>query len=114
MKRKLVLGLVIIPLGVALIALAVVNREPVGLILDPFGGTHGYMVQAPMFLFLLLAFALGLLIGGFASWLNQGKWRRTARSEAREARDWRQQADRLERQLESVHAAQQRPQLPAQ
>lgn len=113
MTRKFVLGLVIIPLGLALIALAVVNRRPAELILDPFGGDHGYMVEAPLFLFLLFAFALGLLFGGFASWLDQGKWRRTAKAEAREARDWRRQADRLERELESVHASQQRPQLPA-
>ena len=114
MTRKFVLGLVIIPLGLALIALAVVNRGPAELILDPFGGDHGDMVEAPLFLFLLCAFALGLLLGGFASWLNQGKWRRTAKAEAREAQDWRRQADRLERELESVHASQQRPQLPAQ
>ena len=114
MTRKLVLGVVIIPLGLALIALAVVNRGPAELILDPFGGDHGYMVEAPLFLLLLCAFALGLLLGGFASWLNQGKWRRTAKAEAREARDWRRQADRLERELESVHATQQRPQIPSQ
>lgn len=114
MTRKLVLGLVIIPLGLALIALAVVNRGPAELILDPFGGDQGYTVEAPLFLFLLCAFTLGLLIGGFASWINQGKWRRTARAEAREACDWRRQADRLERELESANTSQQRPQLPAQ
>lgn len=114
MTRKLVLGLVVIPLGLALIALAVVNRSPAELILDPFGGEQGYIVEAPLFLFLLCPFALGLLTGGFASWLSQGKWRRTARAEAREARDWRRQADRLERELESVNASQQRPQIPAE
>ncbi|HML91415.1 LapA family protein [Methyloceanibacter sp.] len=114
MTRKLVFGLVVIPLGALLIALAVVNRQPAELVLDPFGGGQGYMVEAPFFLFLLCAFALGLLIGGFASWLNQGKWRRTARDEAREARDWRRQADRLERELETANAApRQRPQLPS-
>ena len=115
MTRKLILVLLVIPLGLVLIALAVVNRRPAELILDPFGsGTQGLMVEAPFFLFLLCAFALGLLIGGFASWLNQGRWRRTAREEAREARDWRRQADRLERELQTANAAQQRPQLPAQ
>ena len=115
MTRKLVLALVVIPLGALLIALAVVNRKPAELMLDPFGGAEqSFMIEAPFFLFLIGAFALGLLIGGFASWLNQGKWRRTAREEAREARDWRRQADRLERELETANAAQDRPQLPAQ
>jgi hypothetical protein len=111
--RKLILVLVVLPLGVVLIALAVVNREPATLILDPFGGTEPSLkVQAPFFLFLLGAFALGLVVGGIASWLNQGKWRRTAREEAREARDWRRQAGQLEKELEGLSPGT-HPQLPA-
>jgi hypothetical protein len=111
--RKLILALVVVPLGVVLIALAVVNRSPATLILNPFGGTElNLTLQAPFFLFLIGAFALGLIVGGMASWLNQGKWRRTAREEAREARDWRRQADRLEKELETLNPAP-RPQLPA-
>lgn len=114
MWRKLILALVIVPLGLVLIALAVVNRAPAELILDPFGGTEPNLtLQAPFFLFLLGAFALGLVVGGVASWVNQGKWRRTAREEAREARDWRRHADRLERELESLSPAGERPQLTA-
>jgi uncharacterized integral membrane protein len=113
--RKLILALVVVPLGVVLIALAVVNRAPTELILDPLGGTEPSLtVEAPFFLFLLGAFAIGLVIGGLASWFNQGKWRRTAREEAREARDWRRQADRLEKELESLDPAHHRPQLPAE
>ena len=101
MWRKLILALVVVPLGVALIALAVVNRKSAVLVLDPFGGTEPNLsVEAPFFLFLLGAFTIGLLVGGMASWLSQGKWRRTAREEAREARAWRRQADRLEKELE--------------
>jgi hypothetical protein len=110
--RKLILALVVVPLGVVLIALAVVNRKPAVLILDPFGGTGPNLtLQAPFFLFLIGAFGVGLIVGGVASWLNQGKWRRTAREEAREARDWRRQADRLEKELESLDPASHRPQL---
>jgi hypothetical protein len=110
--RKLILALVVVPLGVVLIALAVVNRAPTVLILDPFGGAEpNFSVQAPFFLFLLAAFALGLAVGGVASWVNQGKWRRTAREEAREARDWRRQADHLEKELESLNPAGERPRL---
>jgi len=111
--RKLILALVVVPLGVVLIALAVVNRSPATLILDPFGGSEPSLtLEAPFFLFLIGAFALGLIVGGIASWLNQSKWRRTAREEAREARDWRRQADRLEKELETLSPAT-HPQLPA-
>jgi hypothetical protein len=112
--RKLVLVLVVLPLAVVLIALAVVNRKPALLILDPFGGAEsGMSLEAPLFLFLLGAFALGLVVGGIATWIGQGKWRRLAREETRQARDWRRQADRLEKELDSTDRAP-RAQLPAQ
>jgi Lipopolysaccharide assembly protein A domain len=113
--RKLILALVVVPLGVVLIALAVVNRKPALLILNPFGGGEpGFSLEAPLFLFLLGSFALGLVVGGIATWLGQGKWRRTARAEAREARELRRQADRLEKELEGLDAAAPRAQLPAE
>ena len=98
--RKLVAALIVVPLGVLLVALSVVNRKPVTLGLNPFDASSGFAIEAPFFLFLLGAFALGLLIGGLATWLSQGKWRKTARVEAREASTWRRQADRLEKELE--------------
>jgi len=112
--RKLVLVLVVLPLGVALIALAVVNRKPVELVLDPFGGIEpGLSLEAPFFLFLLGAFAVGLIVGGIATWFGQGKWRRLAREETRQARDWRRQADRLEKEL-GTQQSPPRAQLPAE
>ena len=87
MWRKLVIGLVVVPLGALLVALAVVNRKAAILVLDPFGGVEPRLsLEAPLFLFLLCAFALGLIVGGVAAWFSQGKWRRTARAGAREAR----------------------------
>jgi uncharacterized integral membrane protein len=98
--RKLTAGLIVIPLGILLVALAVVNRRPVALGLNPLDSTSGAAVEAPFFLFLLGAFALGLVVGGAATWLGQAKWRSLARSRAREASALRSQADRLERELE--------------
>ncbi|HEX5931127.1 MAG TPA: LapA family protein [Methyloceanibacter sp.] len=112
MWRKLVLALVVIPLGVVLVTLAIVNRKPALLVLDPFGGSEGGLsLEAPLFLFLLGAFALGLVVGGIATWLRQGKWRKTAREGAREARELRRQADRLEKELEGAGSAPARPRL---
>jgi len=110
MWRKLVLALIVVPLGLALIALAVVNRKPATLILDPFS-EGGFALEAPLFLFLLGAFALGLVVGGISTWLRQGKWRRTAREGAREARELRSQADRLESELEGAGASPDRRRL---
>jgi Lipopolysaccharide assembly protein A domain len=112
--RKVILALVIVPLGVLLVTLAVVNRKPALLVLDPFGGAEPHLsLEAPLFLFLLGAFACGLIVGGSATWLGQGKWRRTARAHSREARDLRRQADRLGKELERHDRLPARAQLPA-
>jgi uncharacterized integral membrane protein len=110
--RKLVAALILVPLGVLLVALAVVNRKPVMLGLNPFDANAGFGIEAPLFLFLLGAFAVGLVVGGFATWLGQGKWRKTARVEAREASTCRQ-ADRLEKELEGLDTRQRRARLAA-
>jgi len=111
--RKLVAALVIVPLAVLLVALSVVNRKPVTLGLNPFDANSGLAVEAPFFIFLLGAFAIGLVVGGLATWLGQGKWRKTARVEAREATTWRRQADRLEKELEGLDARPRRVRLAA-
>jgi hypothetical protein len=110
---RVLAALIVAPLAVLLVALSVVNRKPVTLGLNPFDATSGFAVEAPLFLFLLGAFALGLVVGGLATWLGQGKWRKTARVEAREAHTWRRQADRLEKELESLDARPKRARLAA-
>jgi hypothetical protein len=111
--RKLVTALIVVPLAVLLVALSVVNRRPVTLGLNPFDANSGLTLEAPLFIFLLGAFALGLVVGGLATWIGQGKWRKTARVEAREASTWRRQADRLEKELEGLDARQRRVRLAA-
>jgi lipopolysaccharide assembly LapA-like protein len=113
MWRKLILALIVVPLGLILVTLAVVNRKPALLVLDPFGLDPGLSLEAPLFLFLLGAFAFGLVVGGIATWLSQGKWRKTARQGTRERRELRRQADQLERELESMAPAANRPRLTA-
>lgn len=111
MWRKLATVLVVLPLAIVLVALAVANRAPVDLVLDPFGGR--YAVAIPLFLLLFGTLALGLILGGFATWLGQSKWRKTARHRGREAYDLRRQAGRLERELEALQSQPQPPRLPA-
>ena len=74
----------------------------------------GLSLEAPLFLLLLGAFAFGLVVGCLATWIGQGKWRRLAREETRQARDWRRQADPLEKELEGTDRSAPRAQLPAQ
>lgn len=114
MWRKIALGFIVVPLAVVLIALAVANRKPADLTLDPFGALDPTVgIEAPLFLLLLGAFAFGLIVGGIATWFTQGKWRRMAREETRQARDWRRQVDRLEKELEGLDSTRVRARLPA-
>jgi hypothetical protein len=99
--RRLLAALILVPLALLLVALAVANRKAVTLGLNPLDSTAGFGVEAPLFLFLFGAFALGLVVGGFATWLGQSEWRLMARTQAREATSWRRQAERLEKELES-------------
>ena len=68
--RKLVAALILVPLGVLLVALAVVNRKQVVLGLNPFDANAGFGIEAPLFLFLL---------GAFRPWARRRRYRDLAR-----------------------------------
>jgi peptidoglycan biosynthesis protein MviN/MurJ (putative lipid II flippase) len=78
--RKILKLLIFLPLGICIIALAIANRGLVVLSLDPLAVTDPVLsLKLPLFVFLILALMIGVLIGGFAMWLTQGKHRKNAR-----------------------------------
>lgn len=80
MFRKIVAALVLVPLAIILIAFAVANRHVVTVSLDPFSSNPpAAAVTLPLFALVIVLLIIGVLIGGVAAWLRQGKWRRTAR-----------------------------------
>ena len=92
-------ALLLIPLAILLVLFAVANRGLVPISLDPFSrGTPELVFQAPMFAVLFATLAVGLLIGGAASWMSQGKHRRARRRYSRENRHLRAETDRLHAQ----------------
>ena len=85
---------VLMPIGIA-------NRQPVTLNLDPFGrAVSPLAIDLPLSLLLFLVLLAGLLLGGLATWLGQGKWRHAAREKSREAFTYKAQADRLAREID--------------
>jgi uncharacterized integral membrane protein len=86
-KFKRIVSLVIfVPLGIVLIVLAVANRQSVTLALNPFRPEDSLLsLTAPLFLLLFLAVLFGMALVSFVTWWSQGKHRRQARIEAREA-----------------------------
>lgn len=84
--RKLLRWLVLVPLAIVLVLLAVANRAPVTLSLDPFSReAPAFTFTLPLFVALLLAVAVGVVIGGVAAGIGRLRWRYRARRAEREA-----------------------------
>jgi uncharacterized integral membrane protein len=98
--KRLIWGVFALPLALVLVALAVANREKVTLVLDPFRPDAPTLSLQPLPLYILLLGALmvGVILGGVATWMTQGHWRRTARSKSQDAMRWQAEADRLARE----------------
>ncbi len=102
MLRRLVSLLIAFPLGVVLVALAVSNRHPVQLILDPFKPeSPALALELPFYAYILSALVLGVILGGVVTWMSQSRWRRTARVQGQRAQRFEAEADRLTRQQDT-------------
>lgn len=100
-------ALVLVPVALLVVLFSVANRAPVRVSLDPISrDAPALALDLPLFAVILAAIALGVLIGGFASWLAQGKHRKAARVNRREA-------DKLRNEAQSLRAAVPDSALPA-
>lgn len=103
MARKIVNLLILLPLGVILIIFCVANRRSVTLAFNPFRPEDQVLsVSAPFFVFLFIALIIGMLVGSAVTWFSQGKHRKRARSEAKEAIRWHAEADRHKSRAEEI------------
>jgi uncharacterized integral membrane protein len=101
--RKIISGLVLIPLALIIIAFAVMNRQTVVLSFDPFNlAAPDYTLRIPLYVLVIVLVIAGVIIGGVAAWLRQGRWRRSARYYAAEARTLRADLDRYRHQATAV------------
>jgi uncharacterized integral membrane protein len=92
-------ALILLPVAILVILLAVANRAPVTLSLDPFSqAAPEFSTQLPLFAVIFAAVMLGVVIGGMASWLAQGRYRRDRRRFRREAKTLRHETERLRTQ----------------
>lgn len=97
MLNRLVLVLFVVPIAIVLITLAVANRGAVPFTLDPFNpGNKALTVEWPLFVYLFVTLAVGLVIGSFATWVKQGRYRREARARREEVQRLIQQSPRRE------------------
>lgn len=87
--------LILAPVAVIIVLLALANRAPVQLSLDPMGGS-AWTITVPLFVAVLGAAMAGILIGGVATWFGQGKHRRAAREATREVKAAQAEVERLQ------------------
>ncbi len=90
---KLVHWLVTAPLALLLVVFAVSNRESVTVTLWPLP----VVLDAPLYLVVLLVLLIGFLVGQLVAWINGRHWRREARRRAR-------RIEALERELAATQA----------
>jgi len=97
---KKVLNLLIgLPVALVLLTMAIANRHPVRLVLDPFHPENPSLsLTLPFYVYLLGGLIAGVALGGIATWFNQGRWRHAANLRTREARRWQSEAERLARE----------------
>ena len=106
MLRRILWFPIALVAAVLLVTLAVANREPVRLVLDPFKPDAPVIsISLPFYAYLLGALTIGVILGGLSTWLTQGRWRRTARAKSQDAMRWQAEADRLARTRPTCHGA---------
>src|SRR5262245_48643311 len=98
MIRKIASALILVPLAIVFIVFAVANRKSVIVSLDPFDEANPDLaISLPLFGLILILLISGVIVGGIAAWLGQGKWRWRARHFEREARELRSELDEVRR-----------------
>jgi hypothetical protein len=101
---KILKWLAFTPLVLIGLAFAIANRHLTTVSFDPFNGNDisSPQITVPLFIVLFSATAFGIVLGGIAVWLAQGKSRRAAREAKIAASRWQAEADRLRQQVATV------------
>ena len=107
MVRKLVFWLVLVPLAIVIVMFAIANREIVTVSFDPFAPHQpAASISVPLFALIFVLVILGVIIGGIAAWLRQGKHRRVARMHHSHVAALRRDIDSLNTKLGDTTDAQ--------
>jgi len=108
--RKVLISLIVIPLGLLFVVFAVANRHFVTVSFDPFNSVDpSISLSMPLFALMILVAILGVIAGGAATWFRQRRWRRAARQHEADARTARAQLAEMRN-----YALSSRPALPQQ
>jgi uncharacterized integral membrane protein len=100
MARKIITGIIVVPLAIVIVVFAVANRQMVTVSFDPFSATSpAYAASLPLFVLIFIILIFGVIIGGAAAWLGQSSWRRTARKLDADVRALHEELAEIRRQF---------------
>lgn len=99
MIKRIVGWVVLVPFCAVLVVFALANRQIVDLSFDPLPGTGGILpvIPMPLFLIIYIMLVLGVVLGGFATWITQGANRREKRRLKRENDQLHKEVEQLRR-----------------
>jgi uncharacterized membrane protein YciS (DUF1049 family) len=100
--RGILKAIILVPLALVAVAFAVGNKANVKVSFDPFAGSPDYMIEPPLFAVVFVALILGVLLGGIATWIGQGRHRRAERMYRRDVERLRSDVDRMRASSGSV------------
>jgi uncharacterized integral membrane protein len=91
--------IIIAPIAIVFLIFCFANRHIGSISFNPFEGDIPELsLQAPMFIIILLAVAVGVIAGSVATWISQGRHRRALRA-------LRHENERLQAELQVAKAA---------
>jgi uncharacterized integral membrane protein len=103
MFRKILTGIIFVPLAILIVVFAVANRQAVTVSFDPFSSVPpAYAATVPLFVLIFILLILGVVIGGIAAWLRQGQWRRSARKLDADVRALRRELETIRHRFGTV------------
>lgn len=103
MIKRLFSLLIFLPIGIVLVWLAVTNRQAVAVAIPPYiGDAPLYQFSAPLFVLLFATLLIGMIIGSCATWVKQGKHRKTARQRKVDATRWHFEAEKEKERAEEL------------
>ena len=94
---KLSTLVIAVPALVLALVVAIANRTPVTLSIDPFSAASPVIAfEVPLYLLIFAALLIGVLIGGSSAWIGQMGWRKKARKTARDVKHLTKDLERRE------------------
>lgn len=86
MMKRIVGWFVLVPLCALIILFALANRQTISISFNPFGAQASFFpgYDIPAFVLIYAMLLLGIVLGGVATWLSQGRNRREKRRLKRE------------------------------